>query len=238
MPNTTMATSIIDNSKQLARRTFTKVWRIVRQHPRLTVAALLAIILLPVALMAVAYAVIEPYDKYVLQGDSQVRSKHIRVGMVLGAGVTKSGKPYRELQARLDSAASALQHGDVQKLILSGDNRFKNYDEPTAMKNYLVNVKHIAASKLQPDFAGRSTYESCQRAAEIFSQKQLVLYSTASHLPRAIYLCRHFGIETYGVASGVEANNASRREAEARVKALYNVYLKGENTILGTPIHM
>lgn len=215
-----------------------RAWNVVRSHPRITVASILAVLMIPIALMIVAYQIIEPYSSYILSGDAQVKSKGIRVGMVLGAGVTKDGKPYRELRARLDSAALALQHGDVQKLILSGDNRFKNYDEPTAMKNYLVNVKHVSADKLQPDFAGRSTYESCQRAAEVFGQKRLVLYSAASHLPRAIYLCRHFGIETYGVASGVEANNASRREAEARVKALYNVHVRGENTILGAPIHI
>lgn len=171
--------------------------------------------------------------KYVLPASS---TKHVRVGLVLGAGITKNGKPYKELQARLDVAAAALKAGKVDKLVLSGDNRFKNYDEPAAMKEYLVTKKGIKADTLQPDYAGRSTYESCERAHKVFGLRQVIIYSANSHLPRAIYLCRHFGIEAYGVSSGLEANNAQRREVQARVKAIYNSYLHGEKTVLGKPI--
>lgn len=185
------------------------------------------------ALLVFSTSVIEADKKYVLPASS---SKHVRVGLVLGAGITKQGRPFKELQARLDIAAKELKAGQVDKLILSGDNRFKNYDEPTAMKDYLVNVKRVDVKKLQPDFAGRSTYESCERAAKVFEVKQTIIYSAESHLPRAIYLCRHFGIEAYGVPSSVEANNSTRRELLARVKAVYNVYIQGENAILGPEI--
>lgn len=177
--------------------------------------------------------IIGSYNKYVL---ADVASQHSHVGLVLGAGVAKDGKPFKELQARLDVAAAALQRGQVDTLLLSGDNRFKDYDEPTAMRNYLVNVKHVDAAKLQPDYAGRSTYESCERAAKVFKLKQTIIFSAQSHLPRAIYLCRHFGIESYGVASHLEANNAWRRELLARVKAVYNAKVHGDPTILGAPI--
>jgi len=212
----------------------------VRQHRTKLLIGAAIVLFLPVIAVAVSSALILPNKRYVLssQDHQSVQNKHIAVGMVLGAGITKDGRPYKELKGRLDVAAAALQRGDIQKLILSGDNRFPGYDEPTAMKRYLQTTYHIPADKLQPDFAGRSTYESCQRAAEVFEQKRLVIFSGASHLPRAIYLCRQFGIESYGVASTTEANNATRREAEARVKALYNVYIRGENTVLGTPISL
>lgn len=192
--------------------------------------------------LSLPYLVISRDNKYILhaQNSSNVQSKHAKVGLVLGAGITKNGKPFKELQARLDTAADALNKGYVDKLILSGDNRFEYYDEPTAMENYLVNTKHIPKSKLQPDFAGRSTYESCERAAKIFGQKDkpIIIFSAGSHLPRAIYLCRDFGIEAYGIANNVEANNATRREILARTKAIMNVYVKGEPTVLGAPIRM
>lgn len=187
----------------------------------------------PVIIVAGCFAVVQPYSQYVL---SDTSDKKIGVGIVLGAGVAPNGQPYKELQARLDSAADALQRGTVRKLILSGDNRFHHYDEPTAMHNYLVEKRGVDASKLQADFAGRSTYESCERAAKIFGLQQVIIFSAASHLPRAIYLCRHFGVEAYGVGSNLEANNAHRRELLARVKAVYNLHIKGEPTILGTPI--
>lgn len=210
-------------------------WLQVYRRPIL--AAVLVFAALPLLAMLIAGQAIGAYRASVLSPQAAA-GKHIAVGMVLGAGVTSDGKPYKELRSRLDTAAASLQQGVVQKLILSGDNRFRNYDEPTAMKNYLMQTYHIPASQLQPDFAGRSTYESCQRASQVFGQTRLVLFSAGSHLPRAIFLCNHFGIETYGVASTLEANNATRREAVAGVKALYNVYVHGENTILGTPVKM
>ncbi|MDB5175982.1 MAG: putative rane protein [Candidatus Saccharibacteria bacterium] len=198
-------------------------------------AALLIVILTPVVLIALSHITIDKNSKYILSANSH---QHERVGLVLGAGITKSGKPFKELQARLDVAAKALQAGQVDKLLLSGDNRQKGYNEPDAMKNYLVNVKHVAASQLQPDYAGRSTYESCERASKVFGLHQVIIYSAGTHLPRAIYLCRHFGIDAYGVSSGVEANNGKRRELLADVKAVLNVHVRGEQTILGQPIRL
>lgn len=190
--------------------------------------------------LAVPYFVVSSDSQYVLDmnDSSTIKDKDAKVGLVLGAGITKNGKPFKELQARLDSAAEALNRGYIDKLILSGDNRFKYYDEPTAMENYLVEVRHVSKEKLQPDFAGRSTYESCERAAKIFDQKDksLIIFSAGSHLPRAIYLCRKFDINAYGIANNIEASNANRREVLARTKAVINVYLRGEPTILGEPI--
>lgn len=165
-------------------------------------------------------------------------SEKIDVGIVFGAGITPDGKPYKELQARLDVAADALEAGIVKKLILSGDNRFLNYNEPDAMKDYLVSKRSLPEDSLQVDYAGRSTYETCERASKIFSVKKAILFSASSHLPRAIYTCRSFGIESYGIGNDVEANNATRRELIARLKALFNIYIKGENTLLGEPIDL
>lgn len=178
--------------------------------------------------------------QYILnpRDEAAIWEKHIVVGIVLGAGINADGKPYRELQARLDLAAEALNKGYVDKLILSGDNRSDSYNEPQAMKNYLINSKHLLASQLQVDNAGRSSYESCERASKVFGIRQTIIFSARSHLPRAIFLCRHFGVEAYGIASEIEANNSLRREILAGGKALFNVYIYGEKTILGEPISL
>ena len=216
-----------------------KLYAFMTLHKRWTVALAGIALSVPLFIVGVSYALIAPYEKYVVNpqaGYQQLASNDVSVGIVLGAGITNDGRPFKELQSRLDSAADALEAGRVKKLILSGDNRFASYDEPTAMKRYLVERRGIDADKLQEDFAGRSTYESCERAAKVFQLDSAVIFSAGSHLPRAIYLCRHFGVEAYGVASAAEANNANRREAVARVKALMNVFVKGERTILGSPI--
>lgn len=215
-------------------------WRHVRVHRLAWVAVAVMVAGTPIAAMAGAYALVEPNKAYILdpQNTAAITAKDIKVGIVFGAGITHDGKPFPELRARLDTAAAALQRGEVQKLLLSGDNRFASYDEPSAMVNYLETVRQIPADKLQPDYAGRSTYESCERAAKVFGLHQAMLFSADSHLPRAIYLCRQFGIEAYGVPSSLEAHNAQRREAVARVKAVLNVYVKGEHTILGPAISL
>jgi vancomycin permeability regulator SanA len=197
------------------------------------IAVLLALVIFCISfLLITCWYIIEPNEKYVISLDS---GRTVKVGVVLGAGISKEGKPFDELKARLDIAKKALDQGVVKKLILTGDNRFRSYDEPTAMKKYLEK-QGVSSDKLILDFAGRSTYESCERARKVFGIKQTVLFSAESHLPRAIYLCRHFGIDTYGIGSGLEANNSSRREPIARVKAIFNAHVIGEPTELGDPI--
>lgn len=210
-------------------------WRFALAHKWFSFGLPATAITLVAAVVISSTLVIDSYGRYILPGNTH---QHEATGLVMGAGVTKDGKPFRELQGRLDVAADALQKGQVDSLILSGDNRFKNYDEPSAMIDYLTEVKHVSRNKLQPDYAGRSTYESCERASKVFGLHRVTIISAGSHLPRAIYLCRHFGIEAYGLASHIEANNSGRREVLARVKAFYNVYIRGERTILGSPIHM
>jgi len=216
------------------------VFHLIQRYQKALVISLCAIASLPIVAMAGSYLLISPYGKYVLTNkDAQtIQGKQARVGLVMGSGVTANGKPYKELRARLDIAADALQKGYVEKLIVTGDNRFETYDEPTAMYRYLLEEKRIAADKLQPDFAGRDTYQSCERAKKIFGLEKTIIFSADSHLPRAIFLCRSFGIETYGIGSDVEANNSTRRELVARVKAVLNVYLWREQTILGDPIQV
>jgi vancomycin permeability regulator SanA len=181
-----------------------------------------------------SYLLIAPYSRYIITDGSQ----HTRVGLVLGAGVNSQGKPYKELQSRLDVAVDALRRGQVDVLLVSGDNRIEKYDEPAAMMRYLINDRGVAADKVYRDFAGRSTYESCERAAKVFGLRDVTLISARSHLPRAIYLCRHLGVEAYGIASPVEATNSGRREIVARVKAVLNMYIRGEPTVLGKPIRL
>ncbi len=208
---------------------------ILKHKQLLTISAVIAV-LVSLLVPLICYRLISPNKQFILGSSSDIKARDVSVGLVLGAGVNKDGKPFKELQARLDVAAAAYVNGDVSKLILSGDNRFESYNEPAAMQKYLVDQKQIPESDLQVDYAGRSTYESCERATRIFGQSKIVIFSAESHLPRAIYLCRHFGIETYGISSGIEADNSWRREMLARIKAVFNIYVIGEKTVLGDPI--
>lgn len=193
------------------------------------------VLVLVIAVVTASYYAIEPNKQYIQTVDN-VSPTH--VGLVLGAGLAKNGQPYDELKSRLDVAAQAMKAGKVNVLILSGDNRYADYNEPAAMRDYLVREHGLDPNNLVPDYAGRSTYESCERAKKIFGAQQLIIFSAGSHLPRAIYLCSRFGVAATGVPSTVEANNSTRRELLARVKAVYNVHFRGEPTVLGDPIQL
>ncbi len=207
-----------------------------KKHKKATYGSLVAALSVMIIVL-VNYFYVGSYDsRTILPQDIAV--KNIRVGIVFGAGISSENKPYKELQARLDIAADALKNGSIQKVIVSGDNRFENYNEPDVMRAYLVDERGIETDKIQPDYAGRSSYETCERAAKIFGVKEAILFSAGSHLPRAIFLCRHFGVQAYGVSSGLEANNAFRREFLARNKAVFNAYIVGEKTVLGEKIDL
>lgn len=188
--------------------------------------------------ITINYLYIGSYKKYMVSSDVLPDTKP--VGIVLGGGI-KDGKPRPLLKDRLDTAYELLEQGRVRKLLLSGDNRFEHYNEPQVMKNYLVREKGVDKEKLQLDNAGRSTYETCERAKEIFDIRTAVLISESTHLPRAIYLCRSFGIEAYGYKSDGISSAGLRvgqrfREILARTKATINIHIIGEHTILGDKI--
>lgn len=192
----------------------------------------IAIVLFVVGIVIILPSLlITPNTQYVIKNEDAQNQKHIKTGIVLGTLITKDGKPYYQLQSRLNVAAEALQQGRVDELILSGNKR-PGYDEPKAMYDYLTKTKGVDSRKLRVDNAGHSTYETCERAAKVFNIKQAVLFSAESHLPRAIYLCRHFGIDTIGVAGKLPSADKGGRELLARTKAVFNIYIYGERTDL------
>lgn len=178
--------------------------------------------------------------KNIINDASEIESKlvGIRVGIVFGGGITLDLKPSDVVQSRLDAAIELYNSGAIDKLLVSGDNRFIDYNEPQAMQDYLLE-RGVPSYDIQQDNAGRSTYETCERAKKIFQLNEAVLISQNSHLPRAIFLCRSFGVQAYGYPSTNQHLRVSQsiRELGANVKAVFNVYVLGEKTVLGTPIN-
>lgn len=171
---------------------------------------------------------------------SEVASR-VKVGIILGGGVGLD-RPSTIVKDRLDTAKELLDKDYVDVLLLSGDNSYSDYNEPQVMYDYLTQ-RGVPAEKLRRDFAGRSTYATCERAKKIFGVNSALLISQDTHLPRAIYLCRHFGIDSYGVKAESETRKRTwvyqrSREFLARGKAVFNAYIIGEDTILGDSIDL
>lgn len=188
----------------------------------------------------VCNAVVSSYSKYIITDQASVSSKMniMRVAIVFGGGITVDKQPSEVVASRLDAAAKLYEDGVIDKILVSGDNRFIDYNEPLVMQSYLESSKQIPAYDIQQDNAGRSTYETCERAVKVFGLREAVLISQNSHLPRAIFLCRSFGMQAYGYPATDQSLRVSQsfRELGANIKAVFNVYGVGEKTVLGSEI--
>ncbi|WP_044363884.1 SanA/YdcF family protein [Streptomyces natalensis] len=157
------------------------------------------------------------------------------VAVVFGAGLW-NGEPSPYLAHRLDAAAALYTRGTVRAILVTGDNSTHDYDEPDAMRGYLV--RHgVPARKIVGDYAGFDTWDSCSRARRIFGVKRAVLVSQGFHIRRALALCEAAGIDAYGV--GVAATHdvtwayGGVREIFAAGKAAADAALRPDPRFLG-----
>jgi vancomycin permeability regulator SanA len=157
-------------------------------------------VILGVGLLSAASArilVVTLSNRYIL---SQASQPEAQVALVFGAGLRRDGSPTAILRDRVQSAVELYRSGKVSKLLMSGDNRFIEYNEPGAMREYALSLG-VPDKDIVLDFAGRRTYDSCYRAKYIFGIRSAILVTQPFHLPRALYTCHSMGIEVTGFAA-------------------------------------
>ena len=161
------------------------------------------------------------------------------VAIVFGAGVWPSGHLSHALADRMETAIELYRAGKVNKLLLTGDNRTADYNEPAAMAEY-AQARGVPREDLVLDYAGRRTYDSCYRARAIFGVERAVLVTQAFHLPRALYTCERLGLEAVGVAADrrtyLRESWYQVREVAALARAWLDLNLLRPVPILGEPI--
>jgi vancomycin permeability regulator SanA len=162
------------------------------------------------------------------------------IAIVFGAGLWRDGTPTAVLRDRVESAVELFFSGKVQMILMSGDNRHENYNEPAAMRDYALSLG-VPDSAIVLDYAGRRTYDTCYRARDVFGIQRAILVTQSFHLPRAIYTCNALGIRASGVASDQrEYRLASHlywnlRELPATLTALLDVHIVHPTPVLGEP---
>ena len=115
--------------------------------------------------------------------------------LLLGAAkITPNGVPNLYFAGRIEAAVQLFKTGKIKHILISGDNSRIDYDEPTDMKNALIE-QGIPEEALLLDFAGFRTLDSVVRAKNVFGKNKFLVITQNGHAERAVYIARKQGIE-------------------------------------------
>ena len=150
-------------------------------------------------------------------------------GLLLGTSrVVRGGFLNEYFYRRIRAAVRLHKAGKVKKIIVSGDNRRKGYNEPQDMKEALM-AEGVPEEAILMDFAGFRTLDSVIRARNVFGVTTFTVISQKFHCERAVYLARAKALDAVGFAAEevparFRFKNAFR-EPLARVKAFLDLHL-------------
>lgn len=164
--------------------------------------------------------------------DDAYRTPRCRVALVLGTAPTVAdGHTNLYFRTRVQAAAALWKAGRIQKVLVSGDNSRKDYDEPSAMRDALI-AEGVPADSIVRDYAGFDTYDSMVRARDIWGLDSVIVVSQPFHSKRAITIGQSLGQTCFGFSAplpwGKPTFWATVREAGARVKMVWDLWTNPE----------
>ncbi|MDQ2177300.1 vancomycin high temperature exclusion protein [Marinifilum sp. D714] len=174
--------------------------------------------------------------------NSTTKIPHNKVGLFLGtAKYVSNGQINLYYKYRIDAAVALFRAGKIKFILVSGDNSTKEYDEPSTIKEDLVN-KGIPANNIYLDYAGFRTLDSVVRCKKIFGQNSITIISQQFHNERAIYIANCKDIHAIGFnAKDVSVHYGFKtqlREKLARVKMVIDLVIGKEPKFLGDKIEI
>ena len=207
-----------------------KQQRAIRRRPKRIGLVLAALILIPVAALALIEIQLLATARGQIYRDVAATPAR-RVAIVFGAQVLPDGQPSVALAHRVDAAIALYRAGKVRQILMTGDNREDNYDEPDAMRAYAI-AHGVPAAAILTDPVGLRTYDSCYRARGVFGigPDEAIVVTQAYHLPRAIFTCDGLGVRVIGFVakpfSGPRGREAELREHPARWLAWWQIVVE------------
>lgn len=165
-----------------------------------------------------------------------------KVGVILGTSkYLKKGNINLYYKYRIDAAVQLFKSNKIKFILVSGDNRKKNYDEPTTIKNDLI-AEGVPDSVIYLDYAGFRTLDSVIRSKEVFGLDSLTFISQQFHNERAIYIGNHKNIYAVGFnARDVDVYYGFKtkvRELLARDKMFLDLIINKKSRFLGEKIEI
>jgi SanA protein len=140
---------------------------------------------------------------------------------------------------RIKAAVELYNHNKIDYIIVSGDNRNRNYNEPITMYNDLV-ASGIPNKKIILDYAGFRTLDSVVRGKEVFGQDKFTIVSQEFHNQRAVYIARKKGIEAIAFNAeddtGKLAFKVQMREIAARMLVVFDMVTAKQPHFLGEKV--
>lgn len=133
-----------------------------------------------------------------------------------------AGNPY--FFKRMDAAALLYHHGKVKQIIVSGE-KSRGYDEPAAMKNFLVYQEGIPENIIIEDQQGFNTQKSIRRCKDVYKKEDIIIVSQGFHNLRALFFARNndmnaLGFDARDVTKPESYYRNQSREILARVQAV------------------
>lgn len=196
---------------------------------------IIVIFLVPItACIAVPVYMRVAMNPYVYSSLDQVPKSEVAV--VLGASVSH-GTLSPILADRTDTAIHLYLAGKVSKILVTGDNGALTHDEVTPVRKYLTDAG-IPAGDIFLDHAGFDTYSSMYRTRDVFDASSIIVVTQDFHLPRALFIARHLGMQAYGVVAEGEDTSVYDyiREIPASDKALFDLWVLRKPKYLGAQI--
>jgi len=174
--------------------------------------------------------------------DSETDVPYNRVGLLLGTSKYLSkGRINLYYTYRINAAVDLYKSGKIEYILVSGDNRLKQYNEPKTIKKDLL-AKGVPSSKIFLDFAGFRTLDSVVRSKAIFGQASITIISQQFHIERAIFIAKRKGINAVGYkAKDVPffyGYKTKIREHFARVKMIFDMIIGKQPKFLGDKIEI
>jgi SanA protein len=163
-----------------------------------------------------------------------------RVGLVLGTIPKLSGNHDNLFFVyRMNAAAELFHAGKIDYILASGDNSTQSYDEPSAMKTYLIGLG-VPEERIFLDYAGFRTFDSMIRANEVFGLTGFTVISQQFHNERAIAIARWHGLDVVGYNAadvrGGLGKSVAIREYLARPKLCIDLLVGNSPKFLGEPV--
>jgi len=160
-----------------------------------------------------------------------------RVALVPGAAVSEDGTLSPIFIDRVDLAIALYRDNKVTKILVSGDNSTVDYNEVNPARLYLLS-EGVSEVDIYLDHAGFDTYSSMYRARDIFKVSSMLITTQSFHLPRAVFIARHLGIDAHGVNAdkGHILFRNTLRELLANEKAFFELVFRTQPKFLGDEI--